>query len=423
MVLRRIIFVILIFSAFFLAAEDASDRCRRFFFELWRYEYTGASDVPDIERYAGVSKAPAQIGARIMWTRRKGALPLADLLFSEYAGVWEASIPYDAAADSGDWIDSLGLSAASFLLAENPPDAAAAEMPPDAPDILSSLEKTSSSTGAMPPETHGDGNSELNSLSILPSDKHESAGKERSFTDSERALRLYVANDEAFAVQKSGSGRMAVSADRKRAVRKRYDDSMRLIAQETWDFSKGAEAAFIAKTERYFYGEKLQSAVISEGANRTEHTYDEEGRIIQTNFLMPEPDERPPIDQTAANKVSAPKKEPVLQTATRFIYNTEGKLAEKQQEKYHYKDGALLANETEKIRDVFEYKTPDAEPNHFYYENGILRMKTIYTGVDTYIASMYFDGGYSSEIHYEEGQRTKDLFFLNGTLLRSKTHE
>ncbi len=427
--MRRIFFVILIFSAFFAAAEEPTDRCRRFFFELWRYEYSGVSELPDIGRAAGVSKSPAQMAARITWTRHKGVLRLADALFPEYAGVWDASLRYDAAADSGAWIDSLGLSAASFTLAVFPADADTPktdrtdEPPPESSDILSLLEKAPPPNDAPPPKASGE-NGELNALSILPAEKQISGG-EWNFTDSNRALRLHVRNDEAFAVQKTESGRTAVRADNKRAVRSRYDDSMRLIARETWDFSKGADAAFIAKSERYDYGDgtKLRSAVILEDSARTETTYDAEGRAVRTDFFQPEKDKTPADATPPADGAAAPKKEALLQNTTRFIYNAEGKIAEKQQEKYHYKDGALLANETENIRDVFEYKTPDAEPNHFYYENGILRMKTIYTGVDTYIASMYFDGGYSSEIHYEEGQRTKDLFFLNGTLLRSKTHE
>ena len=59
----------------------------------------------------------------------------------------------------------------------------------------------------------------------------------------------------------------------------------------------------------------------------------------------------------------------------------------------------------------------------FFYENGALRIKRIYSGVDTYTAYMYFDGGYSSETVYENGKRVRDLFFFHDKLVRSRNYE
>ena len=106
---------------------------------------------------------------------------------------------------------------------------------------------------------------------------------------------------------------------------------------------------------------------------------------------------------------------------TRFSYGESGKLMERYYESYDYRRGKLTDTETK--REVYEHKTEDGEPDYYFYENGVLRMKRIYRSVDAYTAYMYFDGGYSSETVYENGKRVRDLFFLYGKLVRSRNYE
>ena len=87
--LRRLsFFCISIFIASSLAAKDYDFEYRNFFFELWRYEYTGTSGYPGIEKYSGVSKTPAFIAAGTKWTLRLGAARIIDFFMQDYIGVF-----------------------------------------------------------------------------------------------------------------------------------------------------------------------------------------------------------------------------------------------------------------------------------------------------------------------------------------------
>lgn len=90
---------------------------------------------------------------------------------------------------------------------------------------------------------------------------------------------------------------------------------------------------------------------------------------------------------------------------------------------YTYKSGnakTVLSKETK--REEYEYKVDSKTPDYFYYENGELRLKKIYTNADDYITSTYFDGGFVVESYYSNYNRIKDIFYLNGKVKRIKKY-
>ena len=245
--------------------------------------------------------------------------------------------------------------------------------------------------------------------------------RESSFTDTEKKLRFYSFNDESLSLQKTQDGYVSVNSDNKTAVRKFYDNAFRLYKREFWDFSGGQETLGAAKTEDYVYadGAKPVSALITEASSRTEISYDDTGRIILSKVFAAE-NESSEKSENKNNEISE-KKDFVLKSTTSFSYGENGKLTERYYELYDYRRGKLSGAETR--REVYEHKTEDGEPDYYFYENGALRIKRIYSGVDTYTAYMYFDGGYSSESVYENGKRVQDLFFFHGKLVRSRNYE
>ena len=71
----------------------------------------------------------------------------------------------------------------------------------------------------------------------------------------------------------------------------------------------------------------------------------------------------------------------------------------------------------------FEYKIQDGSPDYFFYEDGKLRVSTIYSSTDSYITTMTFDGGFVVESYYENGRRKKDLLYLNGIVRSVQNYE
>ena len=373
-----------IFICSSLTAKDYDFEYRSFFFELWRYEYTGVSDYSGIEKYSGVSKAPAFIMAGTKWTLRRGASRIVDFFMQDYIGVFDVSILYDETSDDGDLIDSIDFSESDIFTVEEPE-----ELNEIRKEIF---EKTAAAKNEI---------------------------RESRFTDTEKKLRFYSFNDEVLSLQKNQDGYTAISSDNKTAVRKFYDNAFRLYKREFWNLSGGAETSEAAKTENYIYadGAKPVSAVITEPKKRMEISYDESGRIIISKVFAAENES----SEKSADPNAAVEIKFNLKSMTRFSYGESGKLTERYYESYDYLRGKLTDTETK--REVYEHKTEDGEPDYYFYENGALRMKRIYGGVDTYTAYMYFDGGYSSESVYENGRRVRDLFFFHGKLVRSRNYE
>ncbi len=386
--LRRLsFFCISIFIVSSLTAKDYDFEYRNFFFELWRYEYTGTSGYPGIEKYSGVSKTPAFIAAGTKWTLRLGAARIIDFFMQDYIGVFDVSILYDEASDDGQWLESIDLSETDIFKV-------------DVPEELDEIQK------------------EI----FEKSGTAENAKiRESSFTDTEKKLRFYSFNDESLSLQKTQDGYVSVNSDNKTAVRKFYDNAFRLYKREFWDFSGGQETLGAAKTEDYVYadGAKPVSALITEASSRTEISYDDTGRIILSKVFAAE-NESSEKSENKNNEIPE-KKDFVLKSMTSFSYGENGKLTERYYELYDYRRGKLSGTETR--REVYEHKIEGGEPDYYFYENGALRMKRIYRSVDAYTAYMYFDGGYSSETMYENGKRVRDLFFLYGKLVRSRNYE
>ena len=383
--LRRLsFFCISIFIASSLAAKDYDFEYRNFFFELWRYEYTGVSDYSGIEKYSGVSKTPAFIAAGTKWTLRLGAARIIDFFMQDYIGVFDVSILYDEASDDGQWLESIDLFETDIFKV-------------DVPEELDEIQK------------------EIFEKTVAAENKI----RESRFTDTEKKLRFYSFNDEALSLQKTQAGYTAISSDNKTAVRKFYDNAFRLYKREFWNLSGGAETSEAAKTENYIYadGAKPVSAVITEASSRTEISYDESGRIVISKVFAAENES----SEKSADPNAAVEIKFNLKSMTRFSYGESGRLTERYYESYDYRRGKLTDTETK--CEVYEHKTEDGEPDYYFYENGALRMKRIYRSVDAYTAYMYFDGGYSSESVYENGKHVRDLFFLYGKLIRSRNYE
>ena len=382
--LRRPFFFVFIFICSSLTAKDYDFEYRSFFFELWRYEYTGVSDYSGIEKYSGVSKVPAFIMAGTKWTLRRGASRIVDFFMQDYIGVFDVSILYDETSDGGDLIDSIDFSESDIFTVEEPE-----ELNEIRKEIF---EKTAAAKNEI---------------------------RESRFTDTEKKLRFYSFNDEVLSLQKNQEGYTAISSDNKTAVRKFYDNAFRLYKREFWNLSGGAETSGAAKTENYIYadGAKPVSAVITEPKKRMEFSYDESGRIIISKVFAAENES----SEKSADPNAAVEIKFNLKSMTRFSYGESGRLTERYYESYDYRRGKLTDTETK--REVYEHKTEDGEPDYYFYENGALRMKRIYRSVDAYTAYMYFDGGYSSESVYENGRHVRDLFFLYGKLVRSRNYE
>lgn len=356
-----------------LFAERKLPAATDFFFQLWRYELTGMTELQDAARYGGLRCAPAVMMAFPMWSASLRPKLLVDFLLPEYSGVMDSSVPYDAASDSGAWVG-----AAIRAAAENP-----------AADETDLTQETL--------------------LSDARGEQPESPA-ERSLRDAEETLRLYSSGGESLALQKAQSedgGSVVVSANEKRAARRFFDGRMRLSRLEIWSAEEKASGARLVSEAGYVYdgdATKPASAVIREKDLRRELSYDGDGRPVSC-AVFSGGDEKPC-------------------SLTRWKYNAAGKISERYSEAYEYKvkNGRAVRN-VDSERYVYEYKTDGGRPDCFYYENGVLRTQTVYSAEDSYVSTLYFDDGLVMESCYSADIKTRETLYRNGVILRSRTYE
>lgn len=58
-----------------------------------------------------------------------------------------------------------------------------------------------------------------------------------------------------------------------------------------------------------------------------------------------------------------------------------------------------------------------------YYENEILRMRTVYQSENVYNETMYFDDGFTVLAYYENNVKRLEIVSINGVELRRKSFE
>lgn len=408
-------------SAYALYAQKsaAEEAIYRFFNDMLIYECTGIERDSAATKNAGVNRMPSVLFSCVKWTEDCRVGNLFDYYVPNCAGLLSAAVTYNAADDSAAWTEKLLVSGGSLFVIERPAelDEAAEKL-----DGMRSSEADSADSDELLNLVENNAPGSEIKKQDFPATETESVAV-RQLRNAQQVLSLYSYGSEIFSVQSGAAGgSVIVSAFQKKMTRSYFDEKVRLVKKEYWDLSGGVSGSAITKTESFEYGDGIfpVSASIQEGTERHILAYDENGRVsVSRNYrLLEAPSE------TSSAAESSGKKRFVLVSRTEWKYATDGKVSEKYVVEYVYKDASSsLVTARNSKREVFEYKIDGGLPDYYYYENAVLRMQTIYSGLNSYTSISYFDGGFVVESYYVDGKHTKDLYYMNGTLWRSRLYE
>lgn len=369
-----------------------------------RYEVTGVSNDENIKQYAGINKTPFLLMTLPKWTFDNGPVYIFELLDSSFTG--EIDVSYENPIDK-NYIDE-------FYSAKNN---SSYDFSVKTPALLNSdLSKITEDDKI------------LDDVKNLVESANSSSIERRIF-DSEQNLSLFSFNDEILAIQKRDNKNILVSSDDKKTIRRFFDEKSRVYKKEIWDISGSFQNSYLKNEELYFYDEEKtvpSSATLLEENFKYKLTYDETGKVIVSEKYEYVPDTKAAENEQETKKSNVLDKGDnyILRSKTNWKYNDEGKIIEKLFSEYEYKK----VNKTKKTltstkKDVYEYKIKDVMPDYYYYENDVLRMKTIYSNEDSYVTTFYFDGGFVVDSVYENATHTKDIFYSNGNIIRQKVYE
>ncbi len=360
-------------------AAGASGDAYDFMFGLYRYAETGRTDIPLPERFFFPEDAV------LLWGRSRPEggtiMTFAERLNPSVAGISSLDGLYVPDADSAVWVDS------AVNLSEEALKAGS---------IITEMEKSLEVT----PPFSGTGADD-----VFPEENPVSP--EERFMASTMRLALMRFGGEVFVPSGNSDFPELIQYHDGNAVRTFSDALFRTLRREYWkidDFVSGRAV----RTDTFTYtGDSAVPAsaeVIADG-----------GRGV-TEFSG-----GLPVHVSVYEPVSSDEGGEFLARESFRSYTADGKLeSETVVSRGYGPDGAENVSErTER----FIHGTDGSSPDYEYYEDGILRMRTVRSADGNYASEVFFDGGNSVTAYYEQGRKVRDVYKSGGEVRRVREYE
>ena len=418
--------------------QNALSYMRELCFEITRYNVTGLSSRPESVALASISK----IGSSLLTQRKftvsaKNPVYLCEYYFPEKLGIIDATFcPEDlyAANDffSGienvgageeseeelpnfDWIDLLlqGMNAQSVETASTSEEYGMF----DGEKLLEMLEK-GDSRGI---EAQDEGKTEEN----LP--------QEATYSKNDGSLRRFSYDGEQFTAWRDGENTVLVNFYGDRLIRKTFDPLYRLVKNERFKTGTSAKNMSLESELDFTYaGDSSQPESTLEEQiatkKRTENHFDENGRVIS---LLESHYEEREVKSKKKTPEKEGEKERVLVNDKKTIrgYDESGRIIAEEITTWAYKTNSFgrLVTEERTVKNVYDYSAVTEEnnlpPNVQFFENGELHLERNYTGASDYSEKLYFEGGFSVEVRYENGMKKSEIIYLNDVEQRRREFE
>lgn len=260
-------------------------------------------------------------------------------------------------------------------------------------------------------EAEDDDSENFDLLSVLDG---KSDGEKKN-TDIEAVLnrlhdgklrKISYGNEKTSIFEKDGFT-VLLNADEKTAVRRTFDSNFHLVKKETFCSPQNFEKFSAVSETNYFYSDdgkffKSEAENFSK-KTRVLKTYRDDGKIEGETKIHFE--EENPQTKSICVKDSEKKWE----------YDEKGRIKKIILTEYF----PVKNKKTEKKEHItsFEYvfeQTPDT----YFYEDGKLRIKTVYDNSTDFTKTFFFDGGFSVVGKYIAGEKVSETTYLDGRALR-----
>lgn len=231
----------------------------------------------------------------------------------------------------------------------------------------------------------------------------------KRWISSNKRLNTMQYENEVFVPLKKDDNHILISSSGNLTTRAFYSEDFILQKKEYWNITKILDS-FLIKTEEYFYNDKtklISKKTVSASDSYIVTFYDDNKMAVRTDVYR--------ID--GENKY--------IHSRTLWRYAANGKINIEEATEFYYKNNNYKEY-SDKItrRQAYIYKeNEEIPPDYKYYENGVLRMKTIYQNKENYITQIYFDGGYSVQSIYENNLRKKDIYLMDDVVRRVKVYD
>lgn len=265
------------------------------------------------------------------------------------------------------------------------------------------------------------------------------------YKNSSGKLRLFEYGDEQLALTPSvNGGRGIVSVNGEYVTRTLFDEAFRKTEKISW--KQGAGLPFIANRKTYVYRDPLPkggflkkyssgnavgkasgrnaSAALAKELDQYSRTpvslWDEDFENKKIQDVKFDSRGNPVrIDFYDVVKDEETGKESNLIVKTRVSsFDGSDRLISEEERLFFKKMDPLRFTMTKDAfltrKNVYTYKSFTDIPDCNFYEDGVLRMSTVYSKNENYTETVYFDGGLSIKSVYKDGVKVEEIAYSNG---------
>lgn len=405
--------------------DAALSYIRDFCFEITRYNATGMTVITDcIPLASSLKTASSLLLQHKVKDSVQNSLYICEYYLPQKRGIIDCSLTPEnlyVVADSVlqeterqfDWIDMLlqGLTAHNPALAEKY----------DINDGSRILEMLEGGSGRGI-----DGLEEEKTDQSLP--------PEFVYTRSSGDLRRFSYDGEQFLSWKEGDDTVLVNSYGDKLIRKKFDSLYRLIKNERLKLAGSARNSSVENviSYEYFPDSSAVESLLEENfteKKRVENHFDSKGRRI--SLLESHYEEREVKSKKKKKADSKAETQTLLLNDKKalFSYDEKDRLKEEEIFTWTYKKNLNDKYVTIKrsIKNVYDYSSVTEEnknpPDLKFFEDGELHMERKYTSSLNYSEKLYFDGGFSVEVLYEDGLKQTEIIYLNDVEYRRRSFE
>lgn len=188
-----------------------------------------------------------------------------------------------------------------------------------------------------------------------------------------------------------------------------YNESHRLSRVEYWTTGKTVKDSSLIKKQLYTYNEEDSgvSLVIEEldlvNKKLVKSYYDASNVPVKRDIY------------SCFDLEGETVKEPRIEYEFSYGYDGERRLILEKEKHYLYRTPeAKKVLKTVSRKNLYEYLRVDCPPVTSFYEDEVLRMKTVYSSENSYVQHIYFDNDNYVKVQYRDGKKVSEKFYAGG---------
>lgn len=259
------------------------------------------------------------------------------------------------------------------------------------------------------------------------SDEKEIIPEYESIIDESNRLHLFSYKDENLeylTINNRSSDRKTVTVfSNDKIIRYFYDSDFYLAKVENWKSGKTSADGVLEKVSFYEYlNKKNKDGTENQNVyskkimtydlikkQLTESYFNKEGLLFEKyiyNFVDTE-------DKALIYKDKYKNKNRITYSYV-YKYDSQNRIILDSVFHYEYKN-EITKNVLKKSlrKNIYEYARVDCPPVTSFYENDILRMKTVYSSKDDYVIFVYFDNNTYVKAEYLNSKKYSEIFYVN----------